>query len=333
MAHLRRQNKIYHIIYSVNGLRKSFSTKTEKKHIAEGLLKQFEAQNTLQLPFEIIKPQPRILLSQALKNYQSTQENENTKSIYGYAARKFIRLFSDRDVTLYNKDDFIDFFTRLRKENLSQATVANYSRHLYILFNYLVKEKYLKENPVTLVRPIVGTVKPITLSEYDVICMDFFKRGMIKQFDFIRLTFLCALRIGEAMNLHGEDFDLKNKLLSIRNSKGKRTDTIPLLDDIINHVVQMDLPPGKIFDYHHRQSFTSTWKRANHRFDFNNTIHSLRKARGSQLADAGVEPLFLQKFMRHRDFRTTIRYYLKIDIDNMRKGINSKITSHFLTSF
>ena len=61
------------------------------------------------------------------------------------------------------------------------------------------------------------------------------------------------------------------------------------------------------------------------KYGYKNSFHSLRKARGSHLADYGVEPLFLKEFMRHKDIRTTLKYYIKIDQDNMREKMDNKL--------
>ena len=324
MAFLRLRHKVWHIVYKDRGKQKSFTTGTDKKNLALGMLKSFNAQKTLKLPFEIYKPQEKIVLSVALEEFLSLRDNEKTRENYRQAFKRFTLLFDDKDASLYSNDDFVKFYGILKKEGLSPNTVANYSRHLSIIFNWLVEKKYVRDNPVPFVQPEHKEANPIPLERLGLVSMDLFKRSMFKQLDFIQLTFLCALRITETIHLQVDDFDMTNNLIYIRNEKGKRTDTIPMLEDIKNYLLQIDLPDGRIFDYAGRDSF-KTWSRLLKKFDLNYSFHSLRKARGSQLANAGVEPLFLQKFMRHKKLETTMRFYVRIDLDKMRNGIDDKL--------
>ena len=326
MAFLRLQNKIWHIIYLDDGKRKSFTTKTEKKNLALGMLKSFNAQRTLKLPFEIYKPVEKIIFSVALEDFLSLRENEKTKSNYRQAFKRFTLLFDDREVNLYSSDDFTKFYRILKKDGLSQNTIAHYSSHLSIIFNWLVEKKYIKDNPVPFVNHEKKEVNPVPLWHYDLIRRHYFIRGQFKQFDLFSLIFLCALRITEAINVCGEDFDISGQTVHIRNSKGKRIDSIPMTRDIEEHLSQMDLHQGRLFDYASKDSVKSTWKTVNRFYGFEgNTIHGLRKARSSQLANAGVTALFHQTFMRHRDYRTTQRAYTKVNLDIMRKEINEKL--------
>lgn len=57
--------------------------------------------------------------------------------------------------------------------------------------------------------------------------------------------------------------------------------------------------------------------------DYN--LHQLRKTRGTDLANKGVNPLFLHKFMHHENIKTTMDYYIRVDMKMMEADINEKL--------
>ena len=183
----------------------------------------------------------------------------------------------------------------------------------------------LKRNEIDGEKIVEKIDRPIPLERFQLIQRYYFIRGMFKQFDFFSLIFLCALRKSEAIQMRGEDFDLKKKIIHIRNIKGKRLDYIPMLQDIEDHLQYMELPEGQLFDYQSKDSPKSTWKTVNNFYGFHYSIHSLRKARATYLANLGQEPLFVQRFMRHKDFRTTKKSYIEVDIEKARRSMNEKL--------
>lgn len=49
------------------------------------------------------------------------------------------------------------------------------------------------------------------------------------------------------------------------------------------------------------------------------SIHDLRRKFGTTLAEKGLTPYELQKLMRHQNIRTTMQYYINIDLQNIAK--------------
>lgn len=332
ISYLRRQGSIYHLVYSnEKGEKKSFSLKTTEEKKANILLAQFKAQQTVDLPFEIFSQKPKILFSEAVKLFLTSRHTEDsTKENYNFAALSWRIHCEDRYIQYYTEADYTTYVKELQAEGKSAFTIKSYSSQLYIIFTWLIAGKYIKDNPI--VKPkrskIAHVVKPMPFYQVNVIVRDLFLRGMFKQFDLVMVTYLCALRISEALLMEYSDIDLEEKIIWVRNKKGKRIDTIPILEDMESYLTQLvglGLT-GRMFDYAHRQSVTSFWRFVNKKYKFKNTFHSLRKARGSDLASSGLDPLDLREFMRHTDIRTTLTYYILMDLDKMRKRINKKIT-------
>ena len=127
--------------------------------------------------------------------------------------------------------------------------------------------------------------------------------------------------------MEAEDIDYENKILYIRNQKGKRVDAIPLVHELEDHFKQMELiKTGRIFtQWSSRHSCKKFWEKLMQDLKFDYGFHQLRKARGTDMANAGVEPLFLQKYIRHRDLRTTQSYYIRLDNQKIRLDIEKKL--------
>lgn len=327
MAFLRKRNNIFHIVYYDDfGKKKSFSTKTNNRTTANYQLRKFNAQKELNLPFEIYGQDKteRIAFSIAYKEFINSKERTaDTIRSYDGIKNRWIQIVGEKFVKYYTPEDCKKFVTSLSK--LSKNSLESYTRQLSIIFNFFVKKNYISENPIEITKGSLKEPQPMTLGDYEKIRKYFLDRKMIKQYNLVSLIFFNALRVSEGIFMRGEDFDFENKLVYIRNSKGKRIDMIPMLKDAEEFLRTMNMPDGRLFDYTSRDSFKTVWNGARHKTNVTNTVHSLRKARGTQLANLGVEPLFLQKFMRHRDIKTTLKFYVKMDLNNMRERINGKI--------
>jgi integrase len=82
---------------------------------------------------------------------------------------------------------------------------------------------------------------------------------------------------------------------------------------------------GLMFKYRNYNGLRSFWQRLMVKLNMNYSLHQLRKTRGTELANLGVNALFLQQFMRHTSFTTTQQYYILVDIKMAAKDINLKL--------
>lgn len=215
--------------------------------------------------------------------------------------------------------------------HIAQNTKANYTRHLYSFFQWLVKNKFIKENIIEKFKVEKKIVETIPTEDLQII-FDFLNNHNSKiNCDLIKLKYYAAYRAEELLSARAEDFDFKSKIVRINNNKADRLDEIPMVNDLYKHLQQMNIPEsGKITKLKY-EGLRSFWKRAQSKLIENGlikkeyTLHQLRKARGTDLANQGVGPLFLHKFMRHENIRTTMDYYIKVDLKKMADEINSKL--------
>lgn len=331
MAFLRKQGKYFHIVYWDKTERKlkSFTTKETNPGTAKGMLKNYEAQRTLNILPQNLHTE-RIQFSKAVELLLFDKEikglPDKTRAAYKTAEKIFINICRDKPIDTYTTFDIKKFIDTLTKEDYSPNTTANYTRHLHAVFNYALKNNYIDRNIMVRTSPVRKEVKPFEPGDLEELLNTLLKRGMKQHHDFVKLAYLCALRISEAVAVEAEDFDLANNTMYVRNSKGKRIDKIPILNDIKKHIKQMDLPAtGRIFKFASKDSIKTFWNTAVKKLNYRYTFHQLRKTRGSYLANKGIEPLFLQRFMRHKDIRTTLAYYVKIDNEKMRNAMNKRL--------
>lgn len=330
-----KHSKTFRIGFKIEGKFKSVSTGTTDFSLAKKFRKDFEAKQTLNLfqnQFE--RPQDhRLKLSEALEIFfQQKDLSDSSVTTYRIAIDHLIKASGDKYLFQYSNKDFFKLIDSFRNDKtikgsvLSKNSTAIYSRHIYAVFNFLLKENFIKENPMRRIPSELKTVEPVPADHLELILDELKRKDMIRQYNFIKLIYLCAYRLNEAINAEAEDFELKRRIVKIKNQKGKRIDLIPMPEDLFQFLKAADLPKsGRLFHYKSNSSTKSFWKTVNKTCGFDYNIHQIRKARGTDLANAGVEPLFLQKFMRHSDFRTTQQYYLKIDLSKAAADINRKM--------
>jgi len=307
------------------GKTKTISAGTTDKRIAKSKARDVNARKRLNLIETTNDPAINITLEDALKLYLN-QEQRAAKTITAYktAVNIFIDVAGNRNVIDYSKTHYLRFIQKLRNNNYAVNSIANYTRHLHAIFKWLVEADYLEKNIIKRTKAYKKDVEPIPPDDLKTILNHLLKKEMIKQHNLVKIMFLCAFRIGEAIKCLGEDFRLKEGTIFIRNTKGKRKEFIPMLDDIRAFILEAKLAKeGRLFDYTCPDSARTFWNTAMKELNFKYTFHQLRKSRGTQLANGKAAPLFVHQFMRHKDFNTTLEYYIKINMDLATKDLNT----------
>ena len=326
----------------------SVSAKTTREQEARKKAKDLTAEHRLKIrKSNLVKPgDHKFILSEAFRLY-CTQKNIKPKTIKGYqlALLHFYAVAGNKPLYQYSKFDYFKLIEMLNARKISKNSRANYTRHLFALFNWFAENKFIENNFIVRTPEQRKEPEPIPLDELDKIFLYLKNNGRIKDFNLVKLIYLVAFRTGEFIESRAEDFDFKNGIVYIRNSKGDRTDKLPMLEDIKEHlqgIIKQDI--GR---YHHFTTYTalrSFWQRIVYKLNMKPTkrskndklnkkykikkiytLHQLRKTRGTDLAERSVNPFFLQKFMRHTSIRTTEQYYININLDKARIAINEKL--------
>jgi len=344
--YLPKGSKVYHIGFydSLTGKSRHISAKTRSEAEAKRLAKQKTAELRLHIRDErLIKPSDhKYKLSEAY-NFYTTQRNLSVKTdkAYSVALRTLYKAVGDKLLYRYTRQDYFKLIHYLNSKNLAQNSKANYTRHLNTIFNWLVKNKFIQNNFFDKIKEEKKEVDPIPLDELEIIFSYLKTLKDKKYYSIIKSKYLGAYRLGEIVNAEYSDYDFENKIVHIRNSKGKRVDKIPLVKDFRTHLLSCKLQTtGRAYNLSY-EALTSFWQRmttklsqideaaepelAKYKIKKKYGLHQLRKARGTYLANIGVNPLFLQKYMRHKNFATTQQYYIKINIDLARNNIDDKL--------
>lgn len=308
---------------------RSISARTKDKRVAIRICRDLSAR--LRLKIQDDKDTPllgkSLKLSKAFDLYLSQGERKpKTITAYTTALDHLYKAAGDKPVVLYTKFDYYKLIDHFNSKNLSINSIANYTRHLHAIFKWLLEEDFINKNIIKRKKPVKTNVVPIPPEDLQIILNYLLEKKKIKQYNLVKIKFLCAFRIGEVIKCHGEDFDIRNRTVFVRNFKGNREEQISMLDDIKEFVEHTDLPgSGPWFNYTHPDSTRTFWKTAMKDLNFKYTFHQLRKSRGTQLANGKAAPLFLQKFMRHKDFNTTLQYYIKTNMDLATKDLNEAV--------
>lgn len=337
-----KQSQTWRIYWydDITGKLKSESAKTREESVAKKKAKDKTAKLRLQIQDNrLMTPgDHRLKLNEAFQLFISQNEfKPKTIRAHSTALDHLLGAAGDKYLYQYSNFDMFKLKDRLNKPRIlktkdgreiekprAKNSKANYTRHLSIFFNWMIEKKLIKENIIEMIETESKDVSVIPQDDLDTIFSDI-KKINPKHYELLRLKYLGAYRVEEVLAVTPEDFDLKNNILRIRNFKGGRDDMIPMVKDLRDHIVSMKLHKSGRLTTITYAGLRSFWERCMKRVKLDYTLHQLRKTRGTELANSGVKPLFLQQFMRHKNFGTTQQYYIKIDIKQAEKNINSVI--------
>jgi len=155
---------------------------------------------------------------------------------------------------------------------------------------------------------------------------------------------LAGLRKGDLQRLTWADVDLDAGTLTIRHGKAKREDVLPLHPQLADALRSRrdafpGLPTAKVFpdtvgDVTRRKDFLRAGIARTEKNEAGKVrivvedaegrvidLHALRTTLGTQLARAGVAPQVAQRLMRHSDYKTTLRHYTVLGIEDTSRAI------------
>lgn len=227
--------------------------------------------------------------------------------------------------------------------NLSRLTIQKYAQILHAFFDYLIKKKLLKNNPVSNI-PNIGIVvdkapRPIPEQERTKII------AVMRKYDpqlllVCQLEYYCAIRPNECRLLQVGDVDFENKVIRVSQdkSKNRQTEHVCIPRQLYNAMLKAKLneynrdlylfgakgvpgvkPLGK---NNFRNRFNAFRNRLGLSAEYK--LYSFKHSGGVELVNAGVDTWELQRHFRHKSIDTTERYVRK------NFAINSdKIKNHF----
>jgi integrase len=130
---------------------------------------------------------------------------------------------------------------------------------------------------------------------------------------FVKFSLFTGLRRGELFKLTWDDVDFERSMVTLKEPKGGKTQTIPISVEALNVIKELPVASKFIFpgkDGAQRTDFKGPWKRIRQAAGLpsNFRFHGLRHHFASTLVSEGHNLQVVQKLLTHKDSRTTQRY-------------------------
>lgn len=274
--------------------------------------KLLKLQKENSLAFSHNKIQHGITIDKAFTKFMETKKKnaEKTKLFYHDSLRILKRDYGNVNVSKIGKNEINKVVEKM--EYLSEESQNSYKRGIKIFFNYLITEKYYNENnPVGKLRA-TGKKKSEIISDHELReLIDFFKKRNKEHYDLVKLLVITGFRISEAIAL--EWGDIKEDHIIVKNIKAKRRDYFPLTDEIKNHLSTIEKSGKKVFRYNKVSQVRYINKLISRETEKKHSFHSFRKKFATEWSRF-LMPAELKEIMRHNEIRTTMQYYVGINM-------------------
>lgn len=302
--------------------KKNFSTKTADRREANGILKSTKEKIVLRGKVPSDKIRRNLTFQQAYELMK--QDRKNTKGAYSYktlegyeiAVAIMRKFFGDKLIHEYDRNDYHYLINNLKIKHNSKVA---YTRRLNAVFNFLVREKYLKENPFKNLQLQKKELIIKTKEEIDKL-LDF--AYGTEYYWFFKFQILSAFRIREALSTTREKIEAD--IIRVTR-KGNVPNYIPIIDKMRDLLNEMPLPEkGKLFRFGYddvRYFFVKFEKKTGIHFN----SHDLRKYMLSSMANAGLSTRFTMDYAGHTNSRTTDMYYIRLEKKKMAETIDEKL--------
>jgi site-specific recombinase XerD len=343
LARIKR-SPFFQVIYKTNS---GWNTKSTGKTIraeAQKFLNDFIRQLNQEpdpVPKQTQHHFQKILLQDFVDNYLEFKSILHSSS-YARDIKYTFKLLIESvgNVSLQNiRKDSIEKF--LHSIHLTSPYAASlYYRTLRAAFNKAVEWNNVWVNPFSNIKlPRIPGKLPAFIDATDLKkILD--KTTDEKMKDLFITAFLTGMRLGEVLNLRWNAVDLRNKLISVRNSgdfytKNKKERVIPINDELLiifrKRLAQMKIVKldeyvfFKLPGFNYSCSYiTKVFKRAVRAAELNDEIHfhTLRHSFASMLAQRGIALIVIRDLLGHNDIKTT-EIYSHITAINLEEAVKN----------
>ena len=288
---------------------------------------------------------------------QTDDIRATTLEFRGYILKTILPYFKDirlADLDSRMAEDYLDYLKTKRPKPLSAQTRKHHYSTLNIIFAYAVKHRYIQENPMTQVEsPKLPRrkVDALTKSEVTRFANEVEQLPLTqKTMYYILLT--TGLRRGECFGLQWGDIDFESRLMRINRNvvyttksgavvNPPKTDTgyrtIPLPSKtllLLREYFYAEQPKAKeAFLFHAEDSqtaprdpsyLTKHMKKLMKKAGLPNmSPHDLRHTCATLLLQNGADIKSVQDILGHADARTTLTFYARSDIEQMRSSLEN----------
>lgn len=308
---LRKIGKTYYVDISHPSLKKRmrFTTRTSDKDIAQQIhdsIMRDILENSISGYY--VKKISLQKFQQEFISYSEINHSPKTTETYQYAFSKLNQIIKPET---FLKDITVMDIENLKRIIPNKTTFNIYYNHLKAAFNYAIKWKYIKFNPISDVNKFKineKTRRDIHRDEFTKLIEAIVDDNNLPFAKFLVFMFITGCRRKELLNLEWSDIYYDQNYFILKNTKGKRDAFIPLNNDL-TEILKSNSSQNKPFNF--LPSYIT------HKFkDYCRSIglpeelvlHSTRHATTTILFEMQEHPLIIQNLIRHKDLKTTMNY-------------------------
>ena len=245
---------------------------------------------------------------------------ETTQERFGHSVKHLKKAFSSSHLSSISSQDIQAYHSTRRRDGAAPATIDKELRTLRAMLRKAVEWGQLRESP---------KIQTVRLEEKhrDFLTMDQLEQ-LVAECDyplkaFVALYAYAGLRASEIRALEWKDVDFKRDELVIRRSKGRRSDRLPILEQLRDILQAAPRQGDRVMSGRIGRDVRNGFKGALDRAGLPRIRpHDLRHSFVSNLFIAGANLREVQELARHKDIRTTMRY-AHLAPGRLRAAINS----------
>ncbi|HOI30874.1 MAG TPA: tyrosine-type recombinase/integrase [Melioribacteraceae bacterium] len=320
-----RNSPYWHYKFVLDGVRKDISTKCRNRRDAEHFVKLIEAKQNEKVIFNIKVSPP---LSIGLKHYLSVRSlKKSSESSYKNAVEHFITAAGEKRIDEYTIFDYEALIRYLEKNDFAEASKGIITRNVFAVFNYFVKNEYIRKNPITAIRI---KEKPKPIDEMDLIeIRKYFAENDPLFYRIIEFALLTGFRrstICAPMSI-----DMPRRLIQARNVKADRDFVIPIykaLEEFLLGCGYKEYFVGRFTKLNestisHKFGYGITKLTEEKRISKHYKFHHLRHTAATEFGKAGLDIKSIKDILDHTDIRTS-ENYIKTNFEYLRSKLDGK---------
>lgn len=248
-----------------------------------------------------------------VKNY-----SKNTIKTYSHYSGVFLSEFN-KDVYHINNSEIKNFIESFMYSSVSQQNQI-YSA-VKLLFKYIVNKKL---DNIFLDRPRREKKIPQIINR-DVILNILNGIKNKKHRAILTLAYSCGLRRSEIINLKLSDFNKEEKIIYIRNAKGRKDRIVALSDytrKVLSYYYREYVPENYLFNGQSKEQYSaSSCNNIMKKYFGNDThMHQLRHMYASHCLNAGVDSRTIQSTLGHSSIKT-VEIYTHVSSKLIRQAV------------
>jgi integrase/recombinase XerD len=268
--------------------------------------------------------------------------SRNTLDAYGRDVRRFLDFLEKSGIGGLEdvaKLDVLSFMIAARKQGLSERSAARLQTTLRNLYRFLVREKFITENPLdALESPKLTKKLPYVLSEHDVeLLLDLVDPSTLRGLRdkaMLEMLYATGLRVSELVTLRLDQLSLEVGCVRVLG-KGDKERVVPIgevaqgflriyLHDGRSRILKNRISPYVFVNARggglSRQAFWKIIKRYGTLSGIGGrlTPHTLRHCFASHLLDRGADLRSVQTLLGHVDISTT-QIYTHVSRERLKK--------------